>query len=410
MILVVLLATYTVGSAQMPGLVFKNPTLQSGSANSVNAVYRFKDVTTDVDAKVKIDSLVNGAQLNKIDDNSGGLGYLDALQPEIRIPSGTSTAYAVFTITFVKANTDSVVIINQIEGTALDIDGNLNLKEFVELGMGGGIATYQTGTIDILVSQLLFNQFKGLNILGIERSGIDTSALGNMFTVAKNNVSSFSVKFGAETIAANNVNRQFSLYMKGFNYINSSTLPIKLKSFNAFLKNDNKVDLKWITSSEINVSHFVIEKSTDGSNYSDAGIVFAYGNSTTDVNYAFTDNLGSSAEGVFYYRLRSVDNDEKTQFSETRIIKISNQKMNTVTIMTYPNPVSSSLRITIPSSWQNKKVVYEMFQANGQVVKRTETASSSQTETLNVSNLAPGYYIIRAICGGEVAQQNIIKH
>lgn len=410
MILVVLLATYTVGSAQMPGLVFKNPTLQSGSANSVNAVYRFKDVTTDVDAKVKIDSLVNGAQLNKIDDNSGGLGYLDALQPEIRIPSGTSTAYAVFTITFVKANTDSVVIINQIEGTALDIDGNLNLKEFVELGMGGGIATYQTGTIDILVSQLLFNQFKGLNILGIERSGIDTSALGNMFTVAKNNVSSFSVKFGAETITANNVNRQFSLYMKGFNYINSSTLPIKLKSFNAFLKNDNKVDLKWITSSEINVSHFVIEKSTDGSNYSDAGIVFAYGNSTTDVNYAFTDNLGSSAEGVFYYRLRSVDNDEKTQFSETRIIKISNQKMNTVTIMTYPNPVSSSLRITIPSSWQNKKVVYEMFQANGQVVKRTETASSSQTETLNVSNLAPGYYIIRAICGGEVAQQNIIKH
>ncbi|MBK9382819.1 MAG: hypothetical protein IPN39_16065 [Chitinophagaceae bacterium] len=39
--------------------------------------YRFSDVTTKyVDAIVTIDSLVNGAKVNKIDDNSNGVGYV----------------------------------------------------------------------------------------------------------------------------------------------------------------------------------------------------------------------------------------------------------------------------------------------------------------------------------------------
>nr|WP_287424193.1 hypothetical protein [Candidatus Brachybacter algidus] len=50
-----------------------------------------------------------------------------------------------------------------------------------------------------------------------------------------------------------------------------STLPVKLTAFTAIL-NNNKVDLKWTTASEVNVSHFVVEKSTDGINYSDAGM------------------------------------------------------------------------------------------------------------------------------------------
>jgi hypothetical protein len=36
-----------------------------------------------------------------------------------------------------------------------------------------------------------------------------------------------------------------------------STLPVQLKNFTAQL-NNNKVDLKWVTSTEINTSHFVI--------------------------------------------------------------------------------------------------------------------------------------------------------
>ncbi|MBL7746739.1 MAG: T9SS type A sorting domain-containing protein, partial [Chitinophagaceae bacterium] len=104
------------------------------------------------------------------------------------------------------------------------------------------------------------------------------------------------------------------------------------------------------------------------------------------------------------------DTDGKGQLSETRVIRISKANANSITIQTYPNPVSSDLRITIPANWQNKKLVYEIITLNGQSVKRTEAANSSQTETINVSSLAPGMYLVRVNCEGQTAQQKIVKH
>ncbi|MBK9382821.1 MAG: T9SS type A sorting domain-containing protein [Chitinophagaceae bacterium] len=54
--------------------------------------------------------------------------------------------------------------------------------------------------------------------------------------------------------------------------------------------------------------------------------------------------------------------------------------------------------------------MYEVFNSNGQIAKRAETSNSSQTETINVTNLAPGFYIVRVSCEGQIAQQKIVKH
>ena len=185
-------------------------------------------------------------------------------------------------------------------------------------------------------------------------------------------------------------------------------LPVQLKYFTAQL-NNNKVDLKWVTATEINTSHFVIEKSFDGRNFSDAGTVFAFGNTTEEKNYNFIDNINGSQAAVIYYRLRSVDIDGKFDYSATRIIRIGKQTEQAITILTYPNPVSNELRITLPDNWQNKKVTFEIFNTNGQASKRTENENSGQTETLNVSNLARGLYFVRVICEGQTAQQKIVK-
>ncbi len=391
------------------GLAFRNPTLVSGTNLLTGATYRFSNVTTNVYALVKIDSLVNGVEVRQIDDNSGGLGYLDAFQPEIRIPQGAGEKYAVFTISFYNAVTNNIQFLDSIRATAVDIDGNLQLKELAEINMNGGSASFMGSALDILVSQLSATKFRAENILGIERSGIDTSGWGNMITVKKSSVSSFTIKYGAKTIGAANGSRQYSLYMKGFTYPNQITLPVKLESFTAILNNNsNKVDLRWITSYEKNVSHFVVEKSTDGKNYADAGVVFAYGNSSDIMDYTFTDIINTQ-QNIIYYRLRSVDADGKFDYSATRIIRTAKQTENTVTILTYPNPVTSELRITIPNNWQGKKVTYELLNANAQVTKKTEAGSGSQTETLNVSSLSPGLYVVKVSCGAESATQKIIK-
>jgi len=184
-------------------------------------------------------------------------------------------------------------------------------------------------------------------------------------------------------------------------------LPVKLMSFTAVL-NNNRADLKWITAGEMNVSHFVIEKSTDGANFSEAGLVFAYGNAANNTHYSFSDNLGNTSATVIYYRLRSVDTDGKTEYSETRMIRISRGKENTISILAFPNPVFNELRITIPAAWQNKAIKYQLYNMNGQVVSNKETGSSSQTETMNVDKLAPGIYLIKTTCGSETAQQKVV--
>ncbi len=203
---------------------------------------------------------------------------------------------------------------------------------------------------------------------------------------------------------ANSINDNFGGCLKA----PLTVLPMKLLNFDAQLK-DSKVALNWATASETNVSHFMVERSTDGVNYSDAGMVFAFGNTSSKSEYNYTDNITGFQTPVVYYRLRSVDADGKTDYSATRIIRIAKQSDKNITILTYPNPVSNELRITIPANWQNKKLVYEVVMLNGQSVKKNENAKSSQTETLNVSNLAPGVYFVRVNCGGEVAQQKIIK-
>ncbi|MEO8405112.1 MAG: T9SS type A sorting domain-containing protein [Chitinophagaceae bacterium] len=398
------------------GLSFdKNPSLMTGSTTDLKqgAVYFYQDVMADIDATVRIDSLVNGAKVTQIDDNSNGLGYKEAFQPEVRtgnVIAGKS--YAVFTIKFFKANTttnaSTPVSLQSVNVTALDIDGNVNLKEFAEINMGsGGTAKYMSTTNDLSLLQILTGRFVAQNILGIERTGIDTAALANMYTASNGAVSSITFKYGALTVLPEQTARQFSLYMKGFTYPNQITLPIELVSFDAVL-NNNKVDLKWVTATEKNVDHFAVEKSLDGVNYSDAGIVFAYGNTTEEKKYSFSDTkINTSTSGVIYYRLHSIDMDGKSQYSPIRMIRIS--KDQAINVVTYPNPVTNELRVTIPQTWQGKKVSYEIFNTNGRVINRTESGSSSQTEAINASSFSPGVYVVKVTCNGETATQKIVK-
>jgi hypothetical protein len=104
-----------------------------------------------------------------------------------------------------------------------------------------------------------------------------------------------------------------------------NTVPVKPASFTADFNNNNtkKVDLKWSTEIETNLSHFIVERSTDGVNFSDAALVFAYGNTTAKSDYAFADNISRIVEGSVYYRVISISDDGKTVYSDVRIIKIN---------------------------------------------------------------------------------------
>ena len=106
---------------------------------------------------------------------------------------------------------------------------------------------------------------------------------------------------------------------------NAGSLPVESapgapSAFTALL-NNNKVDLKWSTETETDLSHFIVERSADGTNFSNAALVFAYGNTTSKSDYIFADNISKLQPGVVYYRIIAVSADGKNQVSDTRLIR-----------------------------------------------------------------------------------------
>jgi hypothetical protein len=177
--------------------------------------------------------------------------------------------------------------------------------------------------------------------------------------------------------------------------------------FNAVVQN-KQVMLNWATIQEKNVSHFVIEKSSNGADYSEAALIFTDGNSKIVKSYTHKDPLTGN-NPFLYYRLRIVDLAGTESYSQVRMIRTSTGVKGQLELMAYPNPVASELRITIPESWQNKQVTYELYDGMGRLLKRVSNKNASQTEVFNMNTATNGTYLIKAYTTGEALIQRVVK-
>lgn len=397
-------------------LVFKSPDLESGTAGQNGAVYRFEDVITGIDALVEIKGRSgSNVVLESIDVNDQG--WSKAFQPKLGRQGnilGIADWWMEFEIRFVKAGTDQAASVSQFNLTAIDIDGDgLTIREYIEFYKTASCAVEN---ITQLVSTHLGNSNGGtekdyrltgplLNFLNI-----DTAGTSVMATARYTNKSKFKIRIGGKALGLGLTNagmRFNSLWFRSFDYVMPRMLPVKLTSFNASLVN-KKVALTWSTAQEKDASHFVIERSTNGIDFTDAGIIFTEGNSETSRSYSFKDPATASGNGILYYRLRMVDLDGKYEHSPIRLIKlgVSDGKLE---LQAFPNPVTNELRITIPESWQGKQVVYEIYTNDGQLLKRFLNKSATQTEVINMQFYVPGSYVVKALNDKEIATQRIIK-
>lgn len=401
-------------------LDFKNSTLISGVAGADGAVYKFEKVDNDIDALVTLKGR-SDALVTLVDIDVPGLGYDKAFQPKVMYNGGTTPAghsewWMEFEIKFVKKNSNNLANPFDSDVTGIDIDGNGQyIKENVHFY---GLKSYSLETGSVLELTNIF-ELLGLlnNLVGKRFDGptvnflnIDTSGTAVMTTANYENMNKMRIRVGGVASDASGASdRMYSLYFKSFRFNNEVefTLPLVLKSFNASL-NSKKVDLSWVTGHEKDISHFIVERSTNGIDYSESGVVFAAGNSSAVQNYSFPDVLNTSSKGVVYYRLKMMDSRKRYQYSPVRIVRIGDAPTQ-VQVQAYPNPVVNELRVTVPANWQKKQVSYEVYNMNGNMVKRIVNTNASQTETVNVQDLGTGTYVVKAYTQDEAASQRIVK-
>jgi hypothetical protein len=175
-------------------------------------------------------------------------------------------------------------------------------------------------------------------------------------------------------------------------------LPISLLSFSGY-KDGSRNQLRWTTSSEQNNSGFEVQRSADGINYMALGFVNSQaigGNSTIQLNYAFTDNSVTGSRQ--YYRLRQIDLNSNSKFSNIVLIKGDKP----VTLMIdglFPNPASTIVNVLIATP-NKDKVTMLITDITGrtviQQVVNVETGSS--TIPVDISRLSNGTYMVKLVC------------
>lgn len=171
---------------------------------------------------------------------------------------------------------------------------------------------------------------------------------------------------------------------------NNVILPVSFTSFS--VKADGcKALLEWQTGSEQNNSHFVVERSTNGNDFTAIGRVGAAGNSNSLNTYRFTD--GAPAGGINYYRITQVDFDGKRSSTGIKAIRIQCDG-NAVTIKAYPNPATSQINI------QSGKAVAQVnvVASNGTtVMKYVPSQNQGGTFSLNIQQVQKGIYLLQVV-------------
>jgi uncharacterized repeat protein (TIGR01451 family) len=172
---------------------FVNPTLVSGTALSVGAIYRFSNVATGVDARVRVDAISGTGGLATIDRDTG---LINNFQPEL---SGTNARSVDFTITFVLAGTTTPLTLD-LAATAIDIDGNGgSIREYAEFSTAYAVYALNNPTNLALnasgPSNASMARFESISTA--TAPGIDPTASANLIQFLYTGTTSFKYRIGA---------------------------------------------------------------------------------------------------------------------------------------------------------------------------------------------------------------------
>ncbi|MBN9349229.1 MAG: Ig-like domain repeat protein [Chitinophagaceae bacterium] len=162
---------------------------------------------------------------------------------------------------------------------------------------------------------------------------------------------SFDVTSAATSKAANRFKIVFATAEK-------VALPVTFVKVEA-VNEGPQVNVKWKVANEINLSKYVVMKSTDGNNFTDLTDVPANGG--TDY-FALDKNPVS---GYNYYRIRSVDRDGAQAYSEIAKVWMGNNKP---LLSVFPNPVVNGIVNLRFENMPSGKYLIRLLNPSGQVI------------------------------------------
>lgn len=427
-------------------------------SNAVNPVTNFWNGTISKNGahiNTKNPSYLNQMGID-IDEQEVGTGYgIPVNATQVSIEFGTeSDQYFPSVFAFTIKSKDPEIILNKTVSDALAPFGQIQLNEELTYTLSGSnigsAAALNCTVVDTLPTNVIYlpGSLIVVNSPGFPGNSVQTDAQDGDFAFKATSGTNTYVKFYIGTGATSSSGgvlqpgESYTLRFKvttpailqqlstvtntaritgenvfGDQFVDDGTaviaaggvMPVKMTSFTVKKESNNAV-IRWTTVSETKNDHFDIERSIDGLNFTKAGTVTGNGTTTLVKDYAYNDPLINVSSKILYYRLRIVDVDGKSTFSQVVALRLDGSLI--VSNMTvYPNPFTSSIKLQVRSSKEENTVVRFISVTGQEVLKRNVALMPGDNIVIikDLGTIAPGMYIMELRTGSDVMTQRIIK-
>ncbi len=192
----------------------------------------------------------------------------------------------------------------------------------------------------------------------------------------------------------------------GTDVMNCIVLPVELLSFDAKAREEH-VDVLWSTATELNSSHFMVQRSADTEHFEDIGRIAAAGQSVNSIDYGFVDP--NPLPGISYYRLEQVDLDGSKKYSNMVPVVFGPGQRG---IELYPNPAVDRVWILFDMMTEGK-VRWQITDASGRSADQGYFGSTKgrNGHTIELNKLETGTYLIQLFDeqNGPIGQARFVK-
>ncbi|WP_276480991.1 beta strand repeat-containing protein [Paraflavitalea pollutisoli] len=157
---------------------------------------------------------------------------------------------------------------------------------------------------------------------------------------------------------------------------------------------DGHILLDWVTAAESNTSHFLVERSADGSLFSPITQLPASGNTVTNTAYRFTDQRPANT-GYNYYRVKQVDLDGRFTYSTTIRLRSDDGQVFKAAIT--PNPATAVFTLSVEGVRDRESLLFELINGSGAVVYKERIIASgrSMSKTMQRPMITGGLYFYK---------------
>ena len=177
--------------------------------------------------------------------------------------------------------------------------------------------------------------------------------------------------------------------------------PVELEFFTVTQEENKRVNLEWVSQSEVNFSHYEVERSGDGREFERINEVAGKGSGDGDM-VRYTDVDPEPLTGTSYYRLRMVDQDGSYRYSPVQTVFIEAAEVKNSAL--YPNPAVYDVNVTVTARQDVRNAKISIVSMTGMIhrVQSVDLIEGFNKFNIDVSDLSVGNYFVRIESGNRM--------